>query len=112
MKLLTPTFCRECRNRVMNIHPALLPSFPGLRVQQRAIEWGVRVSGCTVHFVAAEVDMGPIILQAAVPVLPDDTEETLAARILVEEHKIYPEAVRLYFEGRLEVRGRRVRILD
>ena len=112
MKVLSPMFCREYRNRVMNIHPALLPSFPGLHVQQRAIEWGVRVSGCTVHFVAPEVDMGPIILQAAVPVLPDDTEETLAARILVEEHKIYPEAVRLYFEGRLEVRGRRVRIRD
>lgn len=112
MRVLSPMFCREYRNRVMNIHPALLPSFPGLHVQQRAIDWGVRVSGCTVHFVAPEVDMGPIILQVAVPVLPDDTEETLAARILVEEHKIYPEAVRLYFEGRLEVRGRRVRIRD
>ena len=112
MKVLTPAFCRELSHRVMNIHPALLPAFPGLHVQQRAIDWGVRYSGCTVHFVAPEVDMGPIILQAAVPVLPDDTEETLAARILIEEHKIYPEAVRLYFEGRLEVRGRRVRILN
>ena len=111
MKVLTPMFCRACRNRVMNIHPALLPSFPGLHVQQKAIDWGVRVSGCTVHFVSPEVDMGPIILQAAVPVLPDDTEATLADRILAEEHRIYPEAVRLYFEGRLEVRGRRVRIL-
>lgn len=112
MKVLTPAFCAALKNRVMNIHPALLPAFPGLHVQRRAIDWGVRYSGCTVHFVAPEVDMGPIILQAAVPVLPDDTEDSLAARILVEEHRIYPEAVRLFFEGRLEVRGRRVRILD
>jgi phosphoribosylglycinamide formyltransferase-1 len=111
MKVLTPGFCEAYKNRIVNIHPALLPSFPGLHVQQKAIDWGVRYSGCTVHFVAAEVDMGPIILQAVVPVLQDDTEETLAARILVEEHKIYPEAVRLYFDGRLEVRGRRVFIL-
>jgi len=108
MKIVTPYFCREFKNRIMNIHPALLPAFPGLHVQQKAIEWGVRFSGCTTHFVAEEVDMGPIILQAEVPVLQDDTEETLSARILVEEHKIYPESVRLYFEGRIEVRGRRV----
>jgi phosphoribosylglycinamide formyltransferase-1 len=111
MKVLTPALCDAFKYRIVNIHPALLPSFPGLHVQQKAIDWGVRFSGCTVHFVAAEVDMGPIILQACVPVLQDDTEETLAARILVEEHKIYPEAVRLYFEGRIEVRGRRVFIL-
>lgn len=111
MKVLTPQFCDAFRYRIVNIHPALLPSFPGLHVQQRAIDWGVHFSGCTVHFVAAEVDMGPIILQAVVPVLPDDTEETLAARILVEEHVIYPEALRLYFEGRVEVRGRRVFIV-
>jgi phosphoribosylglycinamide formyltransferase-1 len=108
MRILTPYFCREFKNRCMNIHPALLPSFPGLHVQQKAIDWGVKYSGATVHFVAEEVDMGPIIIQAVVPVLQDDTEDTLADRILVEEHKIYPEAVRLYFEGRLEVRGRRV----
>jgi phosphoribosylglycinamide formyltransferase-1 len=108
MKVLTPMFCNEFKNRIMNIHPALLPSFPGLHVQQKAIDWGVRYSGATVHFVAVEVDMGPIIVQAVVPVLQDDTEETLSARILVEEHKIYSEAVRLFFEGRLEVRGRRV----
>jgi len=108
MKIVTPYFCREFKNRIMNIHPALLPAFPGLHVQQKAIEWGVRFSGCTTHFVAEEVDMGPIILQAAVPVLQDDTEETLSARILVEEHKIYPQSVRLYFQGRIEVRGRRV----
>jgi phosphoribosylglycinamide formyltransferase-1 len=108
MRVLTPEFCDAFKHRLINVHPALLPSFPGLHVQQKAIDWGVRFSGCTVHFVAAEVDMGPIILQAAVPVLQDDTEETLAARILVEEHRIYPEAIRLYFEGRIEVRGRRV----
>jgi phosphoribosylglycinamide formyltransferase-1 len=112
MRVLTPALCDAFKYRIVNIHPALLPSFPGLHVQQKAIDWGVRFSGCTVHFVAAEVDMGPIILQAVVPVLRDDTEETLAARILVEEHKIYPEAVRLYFEGRIEVRGRRVFILE
>jgi len=112
MKVLTPEFCEAFKHRLVNIHPALLPSFPGLHVQQKAIDWGVRFSGCTVHFVAAEVDMGPIILQAVVPVLPDDTEEILAARILVEEHRIYPEAVRLYFEGRIEVGGRRVFVLE
>jgi len=112
MKVLTPVFCREFKHRIMNIHPALLPSFPGLHVQQKAIDWGVRYSGATVHFVFEEVDMGPIILQAVVPVLQDDTEETLAARILAEEHKIYPESVRLFFEGRLEARGRRVFIRE
>ncbi|MGZ5496102.1 MAG: phosphoribosylglycinamide formyltransferase [Candidatus Aminicenantales bacterium] len=112
MRVLTPALCDALKYRIVNIHPALLPSFPGLHVQQRAIDWGVRFSGCTVHFVAAEVDMGPIILQAVVPVLQDDTEETLAARILVEEHKIYPQAGGLYFDGRIEVRGRRVFILE
>lgn len=111
MKVLTPGLCDALKYRVINIHPALLPAFPGLHVQQKAIDWGVRFSGCTVHFVAAEVDMGPIILQAVVPVLQDDTEDALAARILVEEHKIYPESVRLYFQGRIEVRGRRVFVL-
>jgi len=108
MRILTPLFCQEFKNRMMNIHPALLPSFPGLHVQKKALEWGVRYSGATVHFVTEDVDMGPIILQAIVPVLQDDTEETLADRILKEEHKIYPEAVKLFFEGKLEVRGRRV----
>jgi phosphoribosylglycinamide formyltransferase-1 len=112
MKVLTAVFCREFKNRIMNIHPALLPSFPGLSVQQKAIDWGVRFSGVTVHFVAAEVDMGPIILQAVVPVLQNDTAETLAARILVEEHKVYPESVRLFFEGKIEVSGRKVFILE
>jgi phosphoribosylglycinamide formyltransferase-1 len=108
MKILTALFCNTFKNRIINIHPALLPSFPGLHVQQKAIDWGVRYSGATVHFVTAEVDMGPIILQAVVPVLQNDTEDALSERILKQEHKIYPETVKLYFEGRLEVKGRRV----
>lgn len=108
MRILSPSFCQEFSHRIMNIHPALLPSFPGLHVQKKALEWGVRFSGATVHFVTADVDMGPIITQAVVPVHQDDTEESLSDRILKEEHKIYPEAVKLYFEGRLEVKGRRV----
>jgi phosphoribosylglycinamide formyltransferase-1 len=94
--------------RVMNIHPALLPSFPGLHGQAQALEYGVKVSGCTVHFVDEGVDTGPIIIQAAVPVLDGDTEESLSERILAQEHRIYPEAVRLFAEGRLEVAGRKV----
>jgi len=112
MKILTPGFCNEFENHIMNIHPALLPSFPGLHVQKKAIDWGVRYSGATVHFVTADVDMGPIILQAVVPVLQDDTEESLSNRILEQEHKIYPEAVKLYFEGKLLIKGRKVFILD
>ncbi len=108
MRIVTPAFCEAWKYRLLNIHPALLPSFPGLDVQQKAIDWGVKYSGCTVHFVFPDVDMGPIIMQAAVPVLDGDTSDTLAARILEQEHRIYPESVRLYFEGRLEVRGRRV----
>lgn len=98
--------------KVMNIHPALLPSFPGLHGQKQAVDYGARISGCTVHFVDEGMDTGPVIIQAAVPVKPDDTEETLSERILKFEHKIYPEAVRLYAEGRLEVRGRKVFIKD
>jgi phosphoribosylglycinamide formyltransferase-1 len=94
----------------MNIHPALLPSFPGLHGQRDAAEYGVRISGCTVHFVDEGMDTGPVIIQAAVPVAPDDTEETLAARILRQEHRIYPEAIRLFAEGRLRIEGRRVHI--
>ena len=112
MKIVTPLFCQAFRHRIMNIHPALLPSFPGLHAQKQAVDYGVRYSGATVHFVSEEVDAGPIILQAVVPVYQDDTEETLANRILIFEHEIYPEAVRLYFEGKLEVRGRKVYILD
>jgi phosphoribosylglycinamide formyltransferase-1 len=108
MRILSPSFCNELKHCLMNIHPALLPSFPGLHVQKKAIDWGARFSGATVHFVTADVDMGPIILQTVVPIFQDDTEDTLSERILKEEHKIYPAAVKLYFEGRLEVRGRRV----
>lgn len=99
-------------NRIMNIHPALLPSFPGLHGQKQALGYGVRISGCTVHFVDEGMDTGPIIIQAAVPVSPDDTEETLSARILKLEHKIFPEAIRLYAEGRLSIEGRVVKIKD
>lgn len=112
MRILTSGFCHEFQNRIMNIHPALLPAFPGLHVQKKALEWGVRYSGATVHFVVPDVDMGPIILQAVVPVYQDDTEESLSQRILAEEHRLYPESVKLYFEGRLELRGRLVFILD
>ena len=111
MRILSPDFCKEYENAIMNIHPALLPSFPGLHVQKKAIEWGVKYSGATVHFVIPDVDMGPIIIQAAVPVLQDDTEESLSDRILKEEHRIYPEAVKLFFEGKLEIRERRVFIV-
>jgi phosphoribosylglycinamide formyltransferase 1 len=112
MKIVTPVLIEAYRNRMMNIHPSLLPSFPGLDAQKQALEWAVKVSGCTVHFVTEGVDEGPIILQAAVPVLERDSPETLAGRILVEEHKIYPRAVQLFAEGRLHVEGRRVRIAD
>ncbi|MEJ2313386.1 MAG: phosphoribosylglycinamide formyltransferase [Nitrospirota bacterium] len=98
--------------RVMNIHPAILPSFPGLHGQRQAVDYGVRVSGCTVHFVDEGMDTGPVIVQAAVPVVPGDSEETLSARILTLEHKIYPEAIRLFSEGRLEVEGMAVRIKE
>jgi len=108
MRLLSPVFIKAYSNRIMNIHPALLPSFPGLHVQKKAVEHGVRFSGCTVHFVNEECDEGPIIIQAVVPVFADDSEESLAARILKQEHRIYPRAIQLYAEGRLRVEGRRV----
>ena len=108
MRLLSPVFIKAYSNRIMNIHPALLPSFPGLNVQQKAVEHGARFSGCTVHFVNEECDEGPIIIQAVVPVFSDDTGEALAARILEQEHRIYPRAIQLYAEGRLKVVGRRV----
>lgn len=110
MRVLGPAFVRAWRGRLMNIHPSLLPAFPGLHAQRQALDYGVKVAGATVHFVDEGVDTGPIILQAAVPVEPGDTEESLAARILVEEHRLYPEAVRLFAEGRLLVDGRKVRI--
>jgi phosphoribosylglycinamide formyltransferase-1 len=110
MRIVGPTLLREFEGRMINIHPALLPSFPGLHAQRQALEHGVKVAGCTVHFVDEETDHGPIICQAAVPVLEGDTHESLAERILAEEHRIYPEAIRLFAEGRLTIEGRRVRI--
>ncbi|HEY5626619.1 MAG TPA: phosphoribosylglycinamide formyltransferase [Nitrospira sp.] len=110
MKIVTAVLVNAYANRMMNIHPSLLPSFPGLDVQKKAIEWGCKLAGCTVHFVTEGVDEGPIILQAAVPILDEDTPDSLAARILVQEHKIYPRAVQLFAEGRLRVDGRRVLI--
>jgi phosphoribosylglycinamide formyltransferase-1 len=108
MRLLSPVFIKAYSNRIVNIHPALLPAFPGLHVHKKAVEHGVRFAGCTVHFVNQECDEGPIIIQAVVPVFADDSEETLAARILKQEHRIYPRAIQLYAEGRLLVSGRRV----
>ncbi|MCX7817260.1 MAG: phosphoribosylglycinamide formyltransferase [Syntrophales bacterium] len=108
MRILSREFLDAFPMRIMNIHPALLPSFPGLHGQKKAVEYGVKFSGCTVHFADEGVDTGPVIIQAVVPVLPDDTEESLAARILREEHKIYSQAIQWYAEGRLEVKGRKV----
>lgn len=110
MRLISDVFLEAFPGRIMNIHPALLPAFPGLHVQRKALEYGARFSGCTVHFVDGGVDTGPIVIQAVVPVLDGDTEETLAARILQQEHRIYPRAIQLFAEGRLRVEGRRVRI--
>lgn len=111
MRVLTPVFVRAFPNRILNIHPALLPSFPGTHGPGQALNHGVRFSGCTVHFLDEGVDTGPIIVQAVVPVYGDDTEETLAARILVQEHKTYPMAIRLFFQGKLKVEGRHVKVL-
>lgn len=108
MRVVTPVFLRAFPHRILNIHPALLPSFPGTHGPRQAVDYGVRFSGCTVHFLDEGVDTGPIVVQAVVPVYEDDTEETLAARILKEEHKIYPMAIRLFLEGRLTIAGRRV----
>ena len=110
LRILSPVFVRAWQGRLMNVHPSLLPAFPGLHAQRQALDHGVRIAGATVHFVDEGVDTGPIVLQAAVPVEATDTEETLAARILIEEHRVYPEAVRLFAEGRLHVTGRQVSI--
>jgi phosphoribosylglycinamide formyltransferase-1 len=110
MRIVRKSLIDTFPNKVMNIHPALLPAFPGLHGQRQAIEYGAKISGCTVHFVDEGMDTGPIIIQAAVPVSQDDTEETLSERILKLEHKIYPEAIRLFSEGMIEVEGRSVRI--
>jgi phosphoribosylglycinamide formyltransferase 1 len=108
MRLLTTEFCRAFPLRALNIHPSLLPAFPGLNAQKQAFQHGAKISGCTVHFVDEQLDGGPIILQAAVPVLDNDTEETLARRILVEEHRIYSEAIGIVLSGRWRIEGRRV----
>ena len=110
MRIISAEFVRQYKMRIMNIHPALLPSFPGLHAQKQAIEYGVKVSGCTVHFVDEGIDSGPILLQKAVPVLDGDTEETLSSKILKEEHKLYAESVRLFAEGKIIVNGRKVSI--
>ena len=112
MRILSPEFVRKFTGRLMNIHPSLLPSFKGAHAHRDALEYGVKVSGCTVHFVDEGTDSGPIILQAAVEVKDDDTEETLSARILEQEHIIYPKAIQLFVEGKLKIEGRKVQILD
>lgn len=111
LRYLTPPFVEAFRHRAINIHPSLLPSFPGLEAQRQALEYGVKISGCTVHFIDEKLDHGPIILQAAVPVREDDDVASLSERILREEHRILVEAVRLFAQGRLRVEGRRVRVL-
>jgi phosphoribosylglycinamide formyltransferase 1 len=110
MRIITPVLLEAYPMAVMNIHPALLPAFPGLHAQRQALDYGAKFAGCTVHFVDAGTDTGPIIMQAAVPILEEDTEETLSARIQKEEHRVYPQAVRLFAEGRLSVVGRQVRV--
>jgi phosphoribosylglycinamide formyltransferase-1 len=110
MRIITPALLKAFPHKIMNIHPALLPSFPGIHGQKQALDYGVKLSGCTVHFVDESVDTGPIIIQSAVQVFNDDTEETLAARILKEEHRIYSQAIQLFAEGKIEIKGRKVRI--
>ncbi|HSR49308.1 MAG TPA: phosphoribosylglycinamide formyltransferase [Acidobacteriota bacterium] len=110
MRIVSAYFVSRFPQRILNIHPSLLPAFPGLRAQRQALEWGAKVSGCTVHFVDERLDHGPAILQQAVPVKEDDDEDTLSARILIEEHRIYPQALQLLCQDRLQIRGRRVHI--
>ena len=112
MRIVTQELVDAYKNRIINIHPALLPSFPGLHAQKQAIDYGVKVSGCTVHFVDGGMDTGPVILQKTVPVYDNDTEDTLSERILEQEHTAYSEAVALYAAGRLKVSGRKVEVLD
>lgn len=112
MRIVTEELVEAYKNKIINIHPALLPSFPGLHAQKQAIDYGVKVSGCTVHFVDGGMDTGPIILQKTVPVFDNDTEDTLSERILEQEHTAYSEAVALYAAGRLKVSGRKVEVLD
>lgn len=110
MRILGSVIVRKYAGRMMNIHPSLLPSFPGLHAQDQAVQYGVKIAGCTVHFVTDEMDAGPVIIQRIVPVLDMDDGDTLADRILIEEHQAFPEAIRLFFEGRLKIEGRKVLI--
>lgn len=112
MRILSPDFVKKFAGRLMNIHPSLLPAFPGAHAHRDVLAYGVKISGCTVHFVDEGTDSGPIILQAAVEVKDDDTEETLAARVLEQEHIIYPKAIKLFVEGKLKIDGRKVKILE
>jgi len=112
MRIISPQFIRRYKNKIMNIHPALLPSFPGLHAQEQAVKYGAKYSGCTVHFVDEGVDTGPVILQLIVPVKNNDTEGTLSKRILAKEHEAYPEAVRLFAEKKIRISGRRAIIKD
>jgi len=112
MRILAPNFVKAFENRILNIHPALLPAFPGAHAVQEALAWGVKVTGTTVHLVDEEVDHGPVVLQRAVAVEPGDTEETLHERIKAAEHELYPEAIRLFAAGRLKIEGRVVHVLD
>jgi len=112
MRILSAAFIARFEGRLLNIHPSLLPMFPGLKTHERALAEGVKIHGCTVHFVTADLDHGPIVIQAAVPVRADDTADTLAARVLRQEHRIYPQAVRWFAEGRLEMRDGRVNLKD
>jgi phosphoribosylglycinamide formyltransferase-1 len=110
MRILTEEFIEQFSGRIMNIHPSLLPAFPGLHTHRRALDEGVKVHGCTVHFVTPALDHGPIVIQAAVPVLPDDDEERLAARVLQQEHAVYPQAIRWFLDGKLAMEGNRVKL--
>jgi phosphoribosylglycinamide formyltransferase-1 len=110
MRILSPAFIARFEGRLLNIHPSLLPMFPGLRTHERALAEGVKIHGCTVHFVTADLDHGPIVIQAAVPVRADDTPDTLAARVLRQEHRVYPQAIRWFAEGRLAIRDGRVNL--
>ena len=112
MRILSPAFIERFEGRLLNIHPSLLPMFPGLKTHERALAEGVKIHGCTVHFVTADLDHGPIVIQAAVPVRADDTPDTLAARVLAQEHRIYPQAIRWFAEGRLVNRQGRVNLKD
>ena len=112
MRILSDRFVQRYQGRLMNIHPSLLPAFPGLGTHTRALQEGIRIHGCTVHFVTAQLDHGPIVIQAAIPVLPSDTEETLEARVLQQEHRIYPQAVRWFMEDKIRLNENRVEVID